>query len=144
MRSLLSFRAKLSMLGLLGLLASPARPWAPPGRSSWRVLRLAGLPRRSGSLRRASSGVSDAAELRGVGGAERVDLLRSLVTQKKVTALDPAVLAELFPFPLDDFQTEAAAVLARGRNVIATAPTGAGKTVIGEIAAFAALAKLGR
>jgi superfamily II RNA helicase len=43
-------------------------------------------------------------------------------------------LPRLFPFPLDDFQHDALAALAGGSSVVVSAPTGSGKTVIGEIA----------
>lgn len=39
-----------------------------------------------------------------------------------------------FPFPLDVWQLEAGAAILQGHNVIVCAPTGAGKTVVGEIA----------
>ncbi|MFS0704597.1 DEAD/DEAH box helicase [Cellulomonas sp. 179-A 9B4 NHS] len=43
-------------------------------------------------------------------------------------------------FPLDDFQVEACAALERGSGVLVAAPTGAGKTVVGEFAVHLALA----
>ncbi len=42
-------------------------------------------------------------------------------------------------FPLDDFQREACAAVAAGRGVLVAAPTGAGKTVVGEFAVHEAL-----
>src|SRR5918997_6115221 len=42
-------------------------------------------------------------------------------------------------FDLDDFQREACAVLERGSGVLVCAPTGAGKTVVGEFAVHLAL-----
>jgi ATP-dependent RNA helicase HelY len=44
-----------------------------------------------------------------------------------------------YPFPLDDFQTQAAEALAAGRSVLVCAPTGAGKTVVGEFGVWHAL-----
>ncbi|GIG29077.1 DEAD/DEAH box helicase [Cellulomonas marina] len=42
-------------------------------------------------------------------------------------------------FPLDDFQLEACAALERGAGVLVAAPTGAGKTVVGEFAVHLAV-----
>ncbi|MEU5840750.1 DEAD/DEAH box helicase [Rhodococcus sp. NPDC047139] len=47
-------------------------------------------------------------------------------------------------FPLDDFQIEACSALEDGRDVLVCAPTGAGKTVVGEFAARLALGSAGR
>ncbi len=46
----------------------------------------------------------------------------------------------LFPFPLDDFQLEAITALNQGESVIVCAPTGSGKTLVGEYAIHRALA----
>ncbi|QZN84213.1 RNA helicase [Cellulomonas sp. C5510] len=46
---------------------------------------------------------------------------------------------ELLDFPLDDFQVEACEALERGSGVLVAAPTGAGKTVVGEFAVHLAL-----
>ena len=43
-------------------------------------------------------------------------------------------LAHHFRFPLDDWQLHAGGAICQGYNVIVTAPTGAGKTVVGEMA----------
>jgi superfamily II RNA helicase len=45
----------------------------------------------------------------------------------------------VFPFPLDEFQTAAIECLRAGRSVVVCAPTGSGKTVVGEYAAQFAL-----
>ncbi|MBD1851791.1 DEAD/DEAH box helicase [Leptolyngbya sp. FACHB-711] len=50
-------------------------------------------------------------------------------------------LRSLFPFKLDDFQEEAIAALNAGESVVVCAPTGSGKTLIGEYAIHRALAK---
>ncbi len=49
-------------------------------------------------------------------------------------------LAELFPFPLDEFQLDAVHALDQGKSVVVCAPTGSGKTLIGEYAIHRALA----
>src|SRR3954452_2047800 len=46
-----------------------------------------------------------------------------------------------YPFPLDDFQVGAAQALEAGHAVLVCAPTGAGKTVVGEFAVHLALAE---
>ncbi len=47
----------------------------------------------------------------------------------------------LFPFQLDDFQRQAIAALEAERSIVVSAPTGSGKTVIGEYAIYRALAQ---
>ena len=49
-------------------------------------------------------------------------------------------LKEIFPFKLDDFQIKAIAALDAGKSVVVCAPTGSGKTLIGEYAIYRALA----
>ena len=49
-------------------------------------------------------------------------------------------LAEIFPFPLDAFQLEAIDALNQGHSVVVSAPTGSGKTLVGEYAIHRALA----
>ena len=44
-----------------------------------------------------------------------------------------------YPFPFDGFQSSAIDALSDGRSVLVCAPTGAGKTVVGEFAVWAAL-----
>jgi len=50
-------------------------------------------------------------------------------------------LTELFPFELDDFQHQAIAALNADKSVVVCAPTGSGKTLIGEYAIYRALAR---
>ena len=56
-------------------------------------------------------------------------------------SLDPSPLDldKLFPFELDGFQKEAIAALTERKSVVVCAPTGSGKTVIGEYAIYHAL-----
>ncbi|MCJ7859727.1 DEAD/DEAH box helicase [Corynebacterium kalidii] len=63
-----------------------------------------------------------------------------------MTSSDPGTLpapvaafAAAYPFPLDEFQLTAATSVAEGRGVLVCAPTGAGKTVVGEFAVHEAL-----
>ncbi len=49
-----------------------------------------------------------------------------------------------FDFPLDDFQRQACAAVEDGRSVLVAAPTGAGKTIIGEFACHLALSAAGK
>lgn len=50
-------------------------------------------------------------------------------------------LESVFPFELDQFQQEAIASLNAGRSVVVCAPTGSGKTLIGEYAIYRALSR---
>src|ERR1700730_3517918 len=56
--------------------------------------------------------------------------------------MTPEELVEQFtaslPYALDDFQVEAIQALAKGHSVLVAAPTGTGKTVIGEFGIFMA------
>ncbi len=52
--------------------------------------------------------------------------------------LDPS---SIFPFELDRFQLDAIASLNAGKSVVVCAPTGSGKTLVGEYAIFRALAR---
>ena len=49
-----------------------------------------------------------------------------------------------YPFALDDFQVVAARSMAAGRSVLVCAPTGAGKTVVGEFGVWLALERGGK
>lgn len=57
--------------------------------------------------------------------------LRSIATE---TSSIRERLQQYFEFPLDDWQLEAGVEILNGNNVIVCAPTGAGKTVVGEMA----------
>ena len=49
-------------------------------------------------------------------------------------------LEQLFSFALDDFQLEAIDALNQGQSVVVSAPTGSGKTLVGEYAIHRAIA----
>ncbi len=53
-------------------------------------------------------------------------------------------LNNLFPFELDEFQQQAIAALNASRSVVVCAPTGSGKTLIGEYTIYRALSRGGR
>src|SRR5687767_1660075 len=52
--------------------------------------------------------------------------------------------AERYRFELDDFQQQAIEALAIGESVLVAAPTGSGKTVIGEFAVWLAVSEGGK
>src|ERR1700677_1795080 len=49
--------------------------------------------------------------------------------------------SQLYSFELDEFQAEGCKALEQGHAVLVAAPTGAGKTVVGEYAVFLALSR---
>jgi superfamily II RNA helicase len=55
------------------------------------------------------------------------------------SAITTEQLKEIFPFPLDRFQLQAVDALNAGKSVVVCAPTGSGKTLIGEYAIHRAL-----
>jgi superfamily II RNA helicase len=61
-----------------------------------------------------------------------------VTTSTALFGIDPT---SLYPFALDDFQLEAIAALDAGRSVVVCAPTGSGKTLVGEYAIHRALAR---
>lgn len=71
--------------------------------------------------------------------AERYTAFRS---QSRSAAEHPELTSfrEVIGFELDDFQVQACEALEQGRAVLVAAPTGAGKTVVGEFAVHLALA----
>lgn len=60
--------------------------------------------------------------------------------QSSSSSYSPVVLEfqRQYSFPLDKFQLDAAEAIAQGRGVLVGAPTGAGKTVVGEFAVYTA------
>ncbi|NEP76334.1 DEAD/DEAH box helicase, partial [Okeania sp. SIO2G5] len=60
--------------------------------------------------------------------------------QKGTGQTEGLCLDTLFPFALDDFQKQAIAALDNHRSVVVCAPTGSGKTLVGEYAIYRALA----
>ncbi len=68
--------------------------------------------------------------------AERYAASRRRAEQERT---ELARFRELLSFPLDDFQVDACVALERGSGVLVAAPTGAGKTVVGEFAVHLAL-----
>jgi ATP-dependent RNA helicase HelY len=62
----------------------------------------------------------------------------------KDTPLDVQEFAASYGFVFDDYQRRACRALSDGASVLVAAPTGAGKTVVGEFAAWLALRRPGR
>ncbi|MCS5699429.1 DEAD/DEAH box helicase [Cyanobium sp. FGCU-52] len=62
------------------------------------------------------------------------------VGSEATTAGGVPALDQLFPFPLDPFQLDAIDALNQGHSVVVSAPTGSGKTLVGEYAIHRALA----
>ena len=62
------------------------------------------------------------------------------MTEPGVDGSAPLDPSKVFPFPLDDFQLEAIDALNQGHSVVVSAPTGSGKTLVGEYAIHRALA----
>ncbi|MGH3634745.1 MAG: DEAD/DEAH box helicase, partial [Mycobacterium sp.] len=67
-----------------------------------------------------------------------------MTTSPEGRAGELARFAAELPFGLDGFQQQACAALERGHGVLVCAPTGAGKTVVGEFAVHLALAAGGK
>ncbi|MDP1721251.1 MAG: DEAD/DEAH box helicase [Candidatus Nanopelagicaceae bacterium] len=64
-------------------------------------------------------------------------------SRKRNDAVLTEEFANTFSFPFDDFQSKACRAVESGKGVLVAAPTGAGKTVVGEFAAFLAI-RLGK
>ena len=63
-----------------------------------------------------------------------------MATSARAAQLRMDMFAKSYDFPLDDFQLRACQAVALGQGVLLAAPTGAGKTIVGEFAVFMALA----
>lgn len=61
--------------------------------------------------------------------------------KKKTQLTELAKFTEELPFGLDKFQIDSCTALSEGKGVLVAAPTGAGKTVVGEFAIHLAIAK---
>jgi ATP-dependent RNA helicase HelY len=76
------------------------------------------------------------------------DEQRALASGVAAGAADPQALvaefARAYPFELDEFQRRGCLALAAGRGALVAAPTGAGKTVVGEFAVWLALREGGK
>ena len=77
--------------------------------------------------------------------AERYAQWQATERHRRGSGLPPAGdqvmdFRQRYVFPLDDFQLQACEALARGESVLVAAPTGSGKTVVGEFAVELALA----
>ena len=61
----------------------------------------------------------------------------------KANKVDPSIesFAKLLKFPMDPFQEQSCRALAKGKGVLVAAPTGAGKTIVGEFAIHLAIEK---
>ena len=73
--------------------------------------------------------------------AERYAAARARSAHKKSALFG---FSELYPFGLDPFQTRACQALEAGSSVLVAAPTGSGKTLVGEFAVHLALAQNGK
>src|SRR3954469_13025324 len=64
---------------------------------------------------------------------------RYAAARRRAAAPEVERFAAGYDFPLDEFQVEACRALEAGEGVLVAAPTGAGKTVVGEFAVHLAL-----
>lgn len=69
------------------------------------------------------------------------DRLEHLLEEASVRTVVVRDIAEFYPYPLDDFQVQATQMLLDGSSVVVSAPTGSGKTLVGETAILTALAR---
>ena len=76
--------------------------------------------------------------------AESSPAERYAAAQRRATSqrgLASQTFQALYDFPLDDFQVRACRALEDGHGVLVAAPTGSGKTLVGEFAVHLALAE---
>lgn len=66
---------------------------------------------------------------------------RYALSKKRQAHPEIGAFTNLLKFPLDDFQQQACQALAEGKGVLVAAPTGAGKTIVGEFAIHLAIEK---
>ena len=66
---------------------------------------------------------------------------RLAASKARATHRLTAKFMEGFDFPFDEFQIQSLHCVEDGKGLLVAAPTGAGKTVVGEFAAFLALEK---
>jgi len=92
---------------------------------------MTAAPRPAGNARRDHEAAGQASP------AERYAAARALQAASRTQL---AAFREVVGFPFDDFQVRACQALEEGRGVLVAAPTGAGKTVVGEFAVHLALA----
>ena len=70
--------------------------------------------------------------------SERLDALLDKAATAPVSVQD---IEEFYPYRLDEFQVAATELLVHGSSVVVSAPTGSGKTLVGETAILTALAR---
>jgi ATP-dependent RNA helicase HelY len=73
--------------------------------------------------------------------AESSPAERFAAAQRRATSPASQTFQALYDFPLDDFQLRACRALEDGHGVLVAAPTGSGKTIVGEFAVHLALAE---
>jgi ATP-dependent RNA helicase HelY len=65
---------------------------------------------------------------------------RYKLSKTKAATPEFTKFAQILDFPLDEFQEKACIALEAGKGVLVAAPTGAGKTIVGEFAIHLAIA----
>jgi ATP-dependent RNA helicase HelY len=94
-------------------------------------------------MRRMSPGIGSVGPMTAAGeGNDELSPAQRYAAARRRTADRRSPLAAFrrnYPFDLDDFQVEACQAVLDGRGVLVAAPTGSGKTVVGEFAVYLAL-----